>query len=227
MTNSTSNNKFKVIGTRPIRHDGTDKVTGRAQYGADFSMAMVSHGKILRSPHAHAKIKNIDTSKAEKIQGVLSVMTGNDLPQTKNSGEEDRKVTLGELSTDLKYLREGVMATKKATFKGQPIAAVAATNVHIAEEACKAIEVSYELLDSVINAPDAMQSNAPIILKDLRTTELGTKLDSQTNVAEHFQHKIGDVTKGFNESDIIVEREFNTSTVHQGYIEPHNCVVHW
>ena len=227
MTNSTSDNKFKVIGTRPIRHDGTDKVTGRAQYGADFSMAMVSHGKILRSPHAHAKIKNIDTSKAEKIQGVLSVMTGNDLPQTKNSGEEDRKVTLGELSTDLKYLREGVMATKKATFKGQPVAAVAATNVHIAEEACKAIEVSYEVLDSVINAPDAMQSNAPIILKDLRTTELGTKLDSQTNVAEHFQHKIGDVTKGFNESDIIVEREFNTSTVHQGYIEPHNCVVHW
>ena len=224
---STTNNKFKVIGTRPIRHDGTDKVTGRAQYGADFTIPRVLYGKILRSPHAHARIKKIDTSKAEKIDGVLSIMTGKDIPETKNTDEGDRKVTLGELSTDLKYLREGVMATEKALFKGHPVAAVAATNVHIAEEACKAIEISYEVLDSVITAPDAMKSNAPIIQEDIRTTELGEKLDSQTNIAEHFQHKIGDISKGFKESDIVIEREFNTSTVHQGYIEPHNCVVHW
>ncbi len=227
MTDSTTNNKFKVIGTRPIRHDGADKVTGRALYGADFSMARISYGKILRSPHAHAKIKSIDTSKAEKIQGVLSIMTGKDISNTKNSQGEDKKVTLGELSTDLKYLREGIMATKKAVFKGQPVAAITATNVHIAEEACKVIEVSYEVLDSVINAPEAMKSNAPIIQEDLRTSELGVELDSQTNIAEHFQHKTGDVSKGFNESDIVIDREFNTSTVHQGYIEPHNCVVHW
>ena len=224
---STTNNKFKVIGTRPIRHDGTDKVTGRAQYGADFTIPRVLYGKILRSPHAHARIKKIDTSKAEKIHGVLSIMTGKDIPETKNTDEGDRKVTLGELSTDLKYLREGIMATKKALFKGHPVAAIAATNVHIAEEACKAIEISYEVLDSVITAPDAMKSNAPIIQEDIRTTELGEKLDSQTNIAEHFQHKIGDISKGFKESDIVIEREFNTSTVHQGYIEPHNCVVHW
>ena len=224
---STTNNKFKVIGTRPIRHDGTDKVTGRAQYGADFTIPRVLYGKILRSPHAHARIKKIDTSKAEKIHGVLSIMTGKDIPETKNTDEGDRKVTLGELSTDLKYLREGIMATQKTVFKGQPVAAVAATNVHIAEEACKAIEISYEVLNSVITAPEAMKSNAPIIQEDLRTTEFGEKLNSQTNIAEHFQNKIGDINKGFNESDIIVEREFNTSTVHQGYIEPHNCVVHW
>ena len=224
---STTNNKFKVIGTRPIRHDGTDKVTGRAQYGADFTIPRVLYGKILRSPHAHARIKKIDTSKAEKIDGVLSIMTGKDIPETKNTDEGDRKVTLGELSTDLKYLREGVMATEKALFKGHPVAAVAATNVHKAEEACKAIEIYYEVLDSVITAPDAMKSNAPIIQEDIRTTELGEKLDSQTNIAEHFQHKIGDISKGFKESDIVIEREFNTSTVHQGYIEPHNCVVHW
>ncbi|MQG19169.1 MAG: xanthine dehydrogenase family protein molybdopterin-binding subunit [SAR202 cluster bacterium] len=224
---TTKNNKFKVIGTRPIRHDGTDKVTGRAQYGADFSMPRMLSGKILRSPHAHAKIISIDTSSAEKIHGVEAIITGKDLPETANSDGEDRKVTLGELSTDLKYLREGIMATEKAVFKGQPIAAVAATNVHIAEEACKAIKISYEVLDAVITAPEAMKANAPIIQEDLRTTELGEKLNSQTNIAEHLQDKLGDVDKGFDESDIVIEREFNTSTVHQGYIEPHNCVAHW
>ena len=181
---TTKNNKFKVIGTRPIRHDGTDKVTGRAQYGADFSMPRMLSGKILRSPHAHAKIISIDTSSAEKIHGVEAIITGKDLPETANSDGEDRKVTLGELSTDLKYLREGIMATEKAVFKGQPIAAVAATNVHIAEEACKAIKISYEVLDAVITAPEAMKANAPIIQEDLRTTELGEKLNSQTNIAE-------------------------------------------
>ena len=96
-----SSKKYKVVGTRPVRHDGTDKVTGRAKYGADYQTSGLLHGKILRSPHAHANIRSIDTSKASAYPGVRAILIGSDLPETKNEPGQDRKVTLGELSTDL------------------------------------------------------------------------------------------------------------------------------
>ncbi len=222
-----SNKEYKVVGTRPIRHDGADKVTGKAQYGADVYPTGLLYGKILRSPHAHARIKKIDTSKAEAMVGVKSVITGKDLPKTPNVPGEDRTVTLGELSADLKYLREQVMATDKALFKGHPVAAVAATSPHVAEEAAKGIQVEYEVLPPVLTAPEGMADGASVIHDDVFTDELGEKQTKPSNVAEHFQHKLGDVDKGFAEADVVIEREFNTSTVHQGYIEPHTCTVQW
>ena len=222
-----ANKTYEVVGTRPIRHDGHDKVTGKARYGADVFPTGLLHAKWLRSPHAHARIKSIDTSRAEALEGVRGVVTGKDLPETPNITGQDRKVTLGELSTDLKYLREGILARDKVLYKGHPIAAVAAISPHVAEEATGLIEVEYETLDPVLSAPDGMKADAPLIVEDLQTDELGEKTGTISNVAQHFQHKLGDIEQGFKEADLVIEREFNTATVHQGYIEPHNCTVDW
>ncbi|MBL8174465.1 MAG: xanthine dehydrogenase family protein molybdopterin-binding subunit, partial [Bryobacterales bacterium] len=214
--------QYNVIGTRPIRHDGADKVTGRALYGADIQLAGLLHGAILRSPHAHARIKRIDTSKAEALPGVKAVATAADLP---DSG--DKIVDLGEGATPLSYIRGNVLAAGKALYRGHAIAGVAATSVHIAEEAARLIEVEYEVLPCALTAPDAMKDGAPILHEDLHTQEFGQKTDKISNVADHFRFQIGDIEKGFAEADLIIEREFHTSTVHQGYIEPHNATVLW
>ncbi len=214
---------YDVVGTRPIRHDGTDKVTGRAQYGADYDDAGLLHGHILRSPHAHASIKNIDTSKAEALEGVLAVVTHADF-----TSEADGLVNTGEgAPTSLKWLRDNVLASDKALYRGHAIAGVAAVNPHIAEEAVGLIEVDYEVLPPVITVEDAMAEGAPILHADLKTMELGEETDTVSNVADHFQHKKGDTAAGFAEADVIVEREYRAKTVHQGYIEPHNATALW
>jgi xanthine dehydrogenase molybdenum-binding subunit len=214
--------EYTVIGTRPIRHDGADKVTGRALYGADFQMAGLLHGFILRSPHAHARIRRIDTSKAAAFPGVKAVLTADDFPQV-----PERLVDLGEGDTPLSYARGNVLAQGKVLYRGHAVAAVAATSVHVAEEAAGLIEVDYEVLPCALTAPEAMREGAPILHEDLKTKEFGEQTSRVSNVAEHFRHAMGDVDAGFAEADITVEREFNTATVHQGYIEPHNATALW
>ena len=214
--------KFDVVGTRPIRHDGADKVTGRALYGADFEAAGLLHGKILRSPHAHARIKSIDTTKAEALPGVKAVATAKDF-----TGSGNEVVDIGDGATPLKYLRDNVLASDKVLYIGQAIAGVAAINPHVAEEAVSLIEVEYEVLSPVLSAPDGMKADAPILHEAMRTDELGESGDKPSNVAQHFQHVLGDIDKGFKEADIVFEQEFNTATVHQGYIEPQNATALW
>ena len=217
-----SNDKeYKVIGTRPIRHDGVDKVTGRALYGADFTMVGLLHGKVLRSPHAHARIKSIDTSKAEAHAGVKAVVTADDMPET-NGGS----VVLGEGgATDIKFLQDNILASDKALYKGHAVAAVAATSPHIAEEATGLIEIDYEILPPVMDVRKAMANDAPLLHEDLKTTSLGKTSAGSSNVAKHLQFQQGDIEKGFAEADEVVEKEFKTATVHQGYIEPHNATA--
>ncbi|MAE17979.1 oxidoreductase [Candidatus Poribacteria bacterium] len=213
--------KYKVVGTRPIRHDGEDKVTGRALYGADFTTTGLLHGKVLRSPYAHARIKSIDTSQAEAHPGVKAVITAADMPEV-----EDGIVTLGEGgAANLKFLQNNILADSKALYKGHAVAAVAASNPHIAEEALALIQVDYEVLPPVMDVKEAMGRDAPLLHEDLKTTSLGQKSDTPSNVAKHLQAKEGDIEKGFAEADEIVEREFKTATVHQGYIEPHNATA--
>ncbi|RKU23637.1 oxidoreductase [Candidatus Poribacteria bacterium] len=212
--------EYKVIGTRPIRHDGVDKVTGRAIYGADFQITGLLHGRVLRSPHAHARIVAIDTSRAEAHPGVKGVVTAQDLPTA-----EDKMADLGEGAVNLKYLCDNILASDKALYKGHAIAAVAATDPHIAEEACELIDVEYEVLPPVLEVRAAMEPDAPIIHENIRTSSLGETGDKPSNVASHLQHKKGDIEKGFDEADIVIEREFVTGTVHQGYIEPHNATA--
>ena len=217
-----STQPYRVIGTRPVRHDGADKVTGRAIYGADFQLAGLLHGAVLRSPHAHARIKSIDTSKAKALDGVKAVITAADLPQT-----ADRIVDLGEGDTPLSYIKGNVLASGKVLYKGHAVAAVAAVSAQVAEEAALLIEVEYEPLPSVLTAPEAMLDGAPILHSDLLMKEFGQPTGRVSNVADHFRHTIGDVSKGFAEATVIVEREYDTATVHQGYIEPHNATALW
>ena len=214
---------YDVVGTRPIRHDGVDKVTGRAQYGADTAFPGLINGKMLRSPHAHAKIKSIDTSRAEAYPGVLAVVTSADFPDS----ARDSTVDYGEGDHALWQLRSNSMAIDKVHYKGQPVAGVAAVNVHVAEEACKLIEVEYEVLPVVTSVLDAMKDDAPLLHEDQMTERFGEETDKASNIARHFQHKLGDLDAGFLEADSVIEREFHTATVHQGYLEPHNATVFW
>jgi xanthine dehydrogenase molybdenum-binding subunit len=221
MSDPTSKKKeYKVIGTRPIRHDGVDKVTGRAIYGADFQITGLLHGRVLRSPHAHARIVSIDTSRAEAHPGVKGVVTAQDLPTA-----EDKMADLGEGTVNLKYLCDNILASDKVLYKGHAIAAVAATNPHIAEEACQLIDVKYEVLPPVLEVRQAMEPDAPLLHENLKTSSLGETSDKPSNIASHLQHKKGDIEKGFAEADVVIDREFVTGTVHQGYIEPHNATA--
>ncbi len=204
---------YTVIGTRQPRVDGTDKVTGCALFGADINLPRLLHGKVLRSPHAHACIRSIDTSQAEALPGVKAVVTAADLPD------------LSAETQNLRYQRDNVLARDKVLFHGHAVAAVAATSPHIAAEALALIKVDYEVLPPLLDVRQAMHDEAPILLDDLRTDELGKKGDKPTNIARHIQHKRGDLEQGFAEAAVVVEREFFTATVHQGYIEPPNAMA--
>lgn len=222
---TTKNSKYKVIGTRPVRHDGADKVTGRAQYGADVRLTGLLHAAMLRSPHAHAKIKRVDTSQAEALPGVRAVTTSADFPE-----QGDRIAELGEGAVNMRHLSANVLAREKVLYRGHAVAAVAADNIHIAEEAVKLIDVEYELLPPVMDVRAAMADDAPVLNDDIRTEFLGSASAEDpkpTNIAKRFLFEKGDIETGFAEAEIIVEREFDTATVHQGYIEPHNATALW
>ena len=222
MSDSTEIEKrdFQVIGTSPIRPDGADKVTGRALYGVDVRLPGMLYGAVLRSPHAHARILSIDTSLAEALPGVKAVVTSADLPDV-----ESKVASLGEGSVNAHYQSWNILARGKVLYYGHAVAGVAATSVHIAKEALDLIRVTYEVLIPVMDVESAMREGAPILLADLRTDELGSKGDQPSNVAAHHQTSKGDVEQGFREADVIVEREFHTATVHQGYIEPQNATA--
>jgi xanthine dehydrogenase molybdenum-binding subunit len=209
--------QFRVIGTRPIRHDGVEKVTGAAKYGADYAFPGMLYGRVLRSPHAHAIIKSIKVDKALALPGVKAVVTSADLPDL-----PDKMEAAGELPINLHHLTSNILARGKALYDGHAVAAVAATSPHIAEEALRLIEVDYEVLPPVMTVEAAMKPGAPILLPKLRNKEEGP--DKQTNVAAHLQFKRGDIAEGFKQADHVIERTFKTSMVHQGYIEPHNAV---
>ena len=216
--------KYKVIGTRPIRHDGADKVTGRALYGADIKVKGMIYGAIHRSPHAHAVIKSIDISKAEALPGVRAVATSADMPEP-----GDKIAELGEGAVNLNHLSSNNLARTKVLYKGHPIAAVAADNIHIAQEAASLIEVEYEVLPPVMDVLKAMEDDAPVLNPDVHTEEAvsGEMGDKPSNIAKHLVYEKGDIAKGFADAKYVVEKEFRTATVHQGYIEPHVATSLW
>ncbi|SVB86470.1 uncharacterized protein METZ01_LOCUS239324, partial [marine metagenome] len=212
-----SNTEYKVVGTRPIRPDGTDKVTGRAKYGGDYQTAGILYGKVLRSSHAHARIKSIDTSKALAMTGVEAVLTGADMPGANKDGA----------SRGTQMASDNLMARGKAVYKGHAIAAVAAVNQHVAEAAVALIKVDFEVLPPVMDVRQAMADDSPLIQEDLTTTDLGERTDKKSNIATHVQFTQGDIEKGFAAADVIVEREFTNKMVHQGYIEPQTASAIW
>lgn len=216
--------EYKVVGTRPIRPDGVEKVTGRAQYGADIHLPGLIHGRILRSQHAHARILSVDTSEAEKHPGVFAVLTAKDFP-----GAEDKMEELGESAINVKEALDNILAGEKALYRGHAIAAVAAVNAHVAEEALAKIKVRYEPLPAVLDVRDAMREDAPLLSEKRHTKTLmtGEMSEKPSNIATYNKIAGGDLQTAWAEADLIVEREFTTKMVHQGYIEPHNSTAQW
>ena len=205
--------KFKVVGSRPVRPDGLDKVTGRARFGADMTAPGMLIGKILRSPHAHARIRKIDTSAALKLPGVKAVLTAADLPDL-TAGNKGNADTL-----------TNVMARGKALYDGHSVAAVAAASESIARAALQLIKVDYEVLPHVTDVEEAMKPGAPVLHADLFTAGVTPKPAKPSNIAHRHELGIGDPAKGFKEADHVIERSFRTEAAHQGYIEPHACLA--
>ena len=229
----TSDKEYKVVGTRPVRHDGADKVTGRARYSADLNLPGMLYGKVLRSPHAHARIKSIDTSRAEAMPGVRAVITGADIVEPAGRASDLAEGAM----INFKFLSNNIMAQDKALYKGHAIAAVAAVNPHLAEEALNLIDIEFEVLPPVMYASDAMADGATLVHERLAhlesaSTRAGGVLDEDdsafgTNIANHFEFRMGDMDVGFAAAETVVERSVSTSAVHQGYIEPHSGTAMW
>jgi CO/xanthine dehydrogenase Mo-binding subunit len=215
MTSIQDPKKYNVIGTRPVRPDGADKVTGRALYGADFEISGLLHGKILRSPHPHARIKSINYDEALKIEGVLAVVTSKDLPDNPDG------------TSSIAYGRGNILAKDKVLYVGHAIAAVAAIDPHTAEEALELIKVDYEILSPSLSVEEAMDDDSEVIHENAFMKEFGEMTTINNNIDEHFQHKIGNVSKGFDEADLVIEGKYSTVMVHQGYIEPHAATALW
>ena len=211
---------YKWIGKRTLRPDGVDKVTGRAAYGADYSVPDMLVGQVLRSPHAHARIVSIDTSKAQALAGVKAVITAADFPLIPPD-----QATKGTAPVNFCELSDNMMARHKVLYEGHAVAAVAATSALIAKRALALIDVQYEVLPHVIDVEEAMQANAPLLHDTMFTQGVEPKPASASNVAKRVEFAIGDLEAGFAAADFIVEETFTTKPVHQGYIEPHAVVA--
>ena len=223
---SSNNNEFAVIGTNPVRPDGVDKVTGHAIYGADVKLQGMLYGKVLRSPHAHALIKSINFTKALELPGVHAVITHSDFPEP---SEKIMQTIRG--AQPAAWDTERIMARRKVLFRGHPVAAICASDIHIAEDAVNLIEVEYEVLPAVTTIEDALNPNAPILHDDGLSElvdGLFEEIDGQpSNVARTMELRMGDLDQGFAEADIIIDRVYETAMSHQGYIEPHNGTAIW
>lgn len=195
--------EFKVIGKRVVSHDSIEKVAGQTKYADDFGLPGMAYGKILRSKYTHAKIKRIDTSKAEKLDGVLCVLTHKDVPNNTIVTRFGQTRAVGGFEGIFR-----VLAEKKTVYYGEPVALVAAETEEIAERAIDLIEVDYEELKGVYDQKEAMDPKAPQIE------------EGKSNVIARFKIRKGDVEKAFKEADVIVENEFMSQFIDHAYLEP-------
>ena len=215
---STATREYKVIGKEIPKVGAVEMVRGEAAYGADIHLPGMLYGKVLRSPYAHARIKRIDASKALALAGVKAVVTGQDMPPI-GAGAT---FPIGEVSIDLVGVSTLVLARDKALFHGHPIAAVAAIDPWVVEEALDLIEVEYEELTPVVDLEKAMKEDSPIIDPELYTKDsFGVRVsDKPSNIAAKSEMGRGDVEKGFAEADVVIEGSYRSAMAHQGYIEP-------
>src|SRR5499426_3392393 len=226
MSTMKTTRDVKGVGLSIPRPDGPEKVTGRVQYVADIKPRGLLHAKLLRSPHAHARIVRIDTSRAAELPGVRAVITAKDIPQLKKKAPTRA---------------HAVLAIDRVVFVGQPVAAVAADELAIAEEALDLITVEYQVLPAAVDPLASMQPGAPPV------AEAGTEADTSealahsavalaksdtgpakaVNVSQQARVQRGDTAKGFAESDIVIENTYRVPMVHQGYLEPHAVLAQW
>ncbi|MBL8670323.1 MAG: xanthine dehydrogenase family protein molybdopterin-binding subunit, partial [Alphaproteobacteria bacterium] len=212
---------FSVVGKRVPRVDAAERVTGRAIYPADFSLPGMAFGRIKRSPHAHARILRIDVSKALALKGVLAAVTAEDFADI----PQGALVPQGETGIDAWVLTRLNMARGKVFWIGQPVAAIAAVDPHVAEAALDLIEVAYEVLPPVMDIEAATRPGAPVLHDHLYTKGVEPKPKAPSNVGARTLVARGDVAKGFAEADAIAEIEVAVDSAHQGYIEPQAVVA--
>ena len=216
----------KGVGLAIPRPDGPEKVTGQVQYVADLKPRGLLHAKLFRSPHAHARVVSIDTTRARALPGVRAVLTAADIPELKRKAPTRA---------------HAVLAIDRVVFVGQPIAAVAADELAIAEEALDLIEVRYEVLRAAVDPLESMKPGAPPV------ADAGTEADTSealahgsvagvateakpskaVNISQQAKLQRGDVAKGFAESDVVIEKTYRVPMVHQGYLEPHAVLAQW
>jgi CO/xanthine dehydrogenase Mo-binding subunit len=225
MSTMKTTRDVKGVGVAIPRPDGPEKVTGRVQYVADIKPKGLLHAKLLRSPHAHAKIVSIDVSAAKALPGVRAVLTAKDIPHLKKKAPTRA---------------HAVLAIDRAVFMGQPVAAVAADELAIAEEALDLIRVEYQVLPASVDPLKSMQPGAPPV------ADAGTEADTSealahaavaiakseapakaVNVSQQARLQRGDIAKGFAESDHVLEKTYRVPMVHQGYLEPHAVLAEW
>ena len=209
---SNAKKPYKYIGTRPVRHDGLEKINGKARFAADMSKPRMAHGYVLRSPYAHAKILSIDTSEAETMPGVKAVITASDFPSPSHD-------------EGFPHRSSNLIARGKVRYEGQAVAAVAAVTRRQAKEAVSKILVEYEELPHVTTVDEAMATDAPLVHEDLMTEGLDAQPTKPSNIAKRHYFERGDLEAGLSEADVVYEHEFTTKVVHQGYIEPHACLA--
>ena len=213
MTVTEPKPRYKYVGTRPVRHDGLEKVTGRARFAADLNMSGQLHGIVVRSPHPHARITSIDTSEAEAMGGVKAVITGDDFPA----------VEPGHRQYDMCV---NVIARDKVFYEGHAVAAVAASTRVQAQAAAAAVKVTYEVLPAVLTIDQALAPGAPVLHSHMMTAGADPPAEEPSNISNITRFSSGtDMEAGFAKADLVIEREFTTQPVHQGYIEPHACVA--
>ena len=202
---------YGSIGKSMPRMDGREKVTGETRYTADLALEGVLWGRCLRSPLPHARIVRIDTSRARRLPGVHAVLTGNDV----------RGIRYGRRLYDVP-----VLAEDRVRFVGERVAAVAAEDREVAEEALLLIDVEYEELPPLFDPKDALKEGAPLLHPEVNSyTGLPKLLEAASNVFVRDAWVKGDVVEGFAQADRIFENTFTVPRQHQGYLETHSCLV--
>lgn len=199
-----------AIGSRMTRSDAVEKVTGRAVYAEDIRLPRMIHGVVVRSPHAHAKILSIDTSEALKLPGVKAVVTGRD-------------IEMGYFGYEIRDLR--VFALEKVRYIGEPVAAVAATTSDIAREAASKVKIAYEELPAVFDPEEALSEGAPLVHDNVNDYELDWESERGGNLCYKLELTEGDIDRGFEESDLVIEGTYETPEAHPGSIEPHSSTA--
>ncbi|WP_206808859.1 xanthine dehydrogenase family protein molybdopterin-binding subunit [Paradesulfitobacterium ferrireducens] len=195
--------EFAILGKPTPRVDGIPKVTGKAQYAADLSVAGMLYGEVLRSPYPHARILSIDTSRAERLPGVRGVITGKDFNGFRHGFMAHTR-------------DESPLAPDKVRFIGDEVAAVAAIDPDIAHEAVELIRVEYEQLPAVFDPEEAMQEGAPAIHDHV-----------QRNISAEMHFNFGDVEAAFARADHVREDRFYSQSVLHGFLEPHACIAQY
>jgi putative selenate reductase molybdopterin-binding subunit len=215
---TTEPESWQQIGKPKEKVDAVKLVQGKPAFAADFERRDLLYAKVLMSPHAHALIKSIDKSKALEIPGVEAVLTHEDLPRVAYSTAGQSDPIPGPLDC--------FSLDKKVRFVGDRVAFVAAESEEIADRALKAIEVEYELLDPILDSRESMKPGAPILHDETDYVNFADS-DPSKNLAAEIRIDIGDLEKGFEEADLIVEAEYEVPKVQQAHIEPHAVVTYW